>query len=158
MDDQQARGVEEAAQRFSEGLLESYKAAAGRTVSTQELSAELTQNFFDGVINNLRTQAEANRETIRELVDQQQRQQEAARSLARDSVNAYMEFLDSMFFFYRRSAEEVEWGVGEAQNSTEETDRGAEEVQSSSGEAQSDTSEYFRSMISETNRRSAGEA
>jgi hypothetical protein len=158
MDDQQARRVEEAAQRFSEVLLESYKAAAGRTISTQELSAELTQNFFDGVINNLRTQAEANRETIRELVDQQQRQQEAARSLARDSVNAYKEFLDSMFFFYRRSAEEVERGVGEAQNSTEETDRGAGEAQSSSGEAQSDTSEYFRSMISETNRRSAGEA
>jgi hypothetical protein len=158
MDDQQARRVEEAAQRFSEVLLESYKAAAGRTISTQELSAELTQNFFDGVIKNLRTQAEANRETIRELVDQQQRQQEAARSLARDSVNAYKEFLDSMFFFYRRSAEEVERGVGEAQNSTEETDRGAGEAQSSSGEAQSDTSEYFRSMISETNRRSAGEA
>ncbi len=97
MDDQQARRVEEAAQQFSEALLESYKAAAGRTVSTQELNAELTQNFFDSVINNLRTQAEANREMIQELVDQQQRQQEAARSLARDSVNAYMEFLDSMF-------------------------------------------------------------
>jgi len=158
MDDQQARRVEEAAQQFSEALLESYKAAAGRTVSTQELNTELTQNFFDGVINSLRTQAEANREMIQELVDQQQRQQEAARSLARDSVNAYMGFLDSMFFFYRRSAEETKRGVGEAQNSTEETDRGAGEVQSSSGETQSDTSEYFRSMISETNRRSAGKA
>ena len=144
MDDQQERRVNEAAQQFSEALMESYRTAAGRTVSAQELNAKLTQNFFNGVINNLRTQTEANREMIRELVDQQQQQQEAAQSLTRESVNAYMEFLDSMFFFYRRS--------------TEEAERDVEEAQSSAGEAESGTSEYFGNIISETNRRSAGEA
>src|SRR5215212_11355272 len=121
MDDQQTRKVDEAAQQFSEALVESYRTTAGRTVSAQEHNAQLTQNFFNGVINNLRTQAEANRGMIQELANQQQRQQEASRALAQESASAYMEFLDSMFFFYRRSAQEAE------------TD--AEETQSSAGEA-----------------------
>ena len=38
-----------------------YQALANRSVSAQELNAQLTQEFFNGVINNLRTQAECNR-------------------------------------------------------------------------------------------------
>jgi hypothetical protein len=34
---------------------------ANRSVSAQELKAQLTQEFFNGVINNLRTQAQNNR-------------------------------------------------------------------------------------------------
>jgi hypothetical protein len=34
---------------------------ANRFVSAQELKAQLTQEFFNGVINNLRTQAQNNR-------------------------------------------------------------------------------------------------
>ena len=37
---------------------ESYQSIADRSVSAQELNAQLTQDFFNGVINNLRTQAE----------------------------------------------------------------------------------------------------
>jgi uncharacterized protein YdiU (UPF0061 family) len=134
MDDSQARRINQAAQQFAEALIQSYRTATGRTVSAQELNAQLTQQFFNSVINNLRTQAEDNREMIRELVDQQQRQQEAAQSLAQESANAYMEFLESMFFFYRRSVEEAEKtteaSVEEAERtaevSAEETERTAE--------------------------------
>jgi hypothetical protein len=111
MDDQQARRINEAAQEFAQALVESYRTATGRAVSAQELAAELTQNFFDSVISNLRSQTESNLAMIQELADQQQRQQEAVQALAQESTNAYMDFLDSMFLFYRRSVEETERSV-----------------------------------------------
>jgi hypothetical protein len=53
--------VNEAAEKFAEAITESFQALAHRSVSAQELNAQLTQNFFNAVINNLRTQAESNR-------------------------------------------------------------------------------------------------
>src|SRR5215212_9993217 len=117
MDDQQTRKVDEAAQQFSEALVESYRTTAGRTVSAQEHNAQLTQNVFNGVINNLRTQAEANRGMIQELANQQQRQQEASRALAQESASAWMGWLESRVFVYRRSGGEAGTGGEESQSS-----------------------------------------
>ena len=106
MDDRQTKRINEAARKFSEALMESYRATTGRTTSAQQLNAELTQSFFNAVIDNLRAQTGNNREMTQELVDQQRRQLEAAQTIAQESANAYMEFLDSLFF-YRRSVEET---------------------------------------------------
>ena len=65
MDKGQQSQVNEAAEKFAESLTEAYRAVAGRSVSAQELNAQLTQEFFNGVINNLRTQAESNRAPAR---------------------------------------------------------------------------------------------
>jgi hypothetical protein len=56
MAEQQQHRIEEAARQFSDALVESYRAVSERTVSAEQLSAELTQDFFNGVINNLRAQ------------------------------------------------------------------------------------------------------
>lgn len=144
MDDSQARRINKAAQRFAAVLMESYRMVTDRTVSTQQLNAELMQNFFEAVIDNLRAQAEGNQEMIRDLVSQQRRQQQAAQWLAQESANAYMGFLDSMFYFYRRSTQGAERSIGESQDQP--------------GEAEGDTREYFRNIMRETRRRSAGEA
>src|SRR3954470_3222960 len=150
MDEQQAKRVDEAAQRFADALINSYRTAAGRTVSTQQFNAELTQNFFNGVINNLRTQAEDNREMIQELVNQQQRQQEAARTLAQESSNAYMDFLNSMFSFYQSSVEEAERGAEEAERSVVgETERSTREVERSAEETARSAEETARSAADE---------
>jgi hypothetical protein len=97
MVNQQARKVNEAAEKFAEAIKESYQALADRSVSAQELNAQLTQDFFNGVINNLRTQAETNRALAEDLIEQQRKQQEASQVLAQESVNAYMDFLNSVF-------------------------------------------------------------
>ncbi|HEY6751528.1 MAG TPA: hypothetical protein VI027_09390, partial [Rubrobacteraceae bacterium] len=60
MDQQQQQQVNEAAEKFAEAVRESYQTVADRAVSAQQLNAELTQNFFNSVINNLRSQAESN--------------------------------------------------------------------------------------------------
>jgi polyhydroxyalkanoate synthesis regulator phasin len=108
MDERQQKQVNEAAEKFAEAIKESYQALADRSVSAQELNAQLTQDFFNGVISNLRTQAESNRALAEDLIEQQRKQQEASQALTQESVNAYTEFLNSMFSYYRGSLDEAQ--------------------------------------------------
>ena len=108
MNERQQKQVNEAAEKFAEAIKESYQALADRSVSAQELNAQLTQDFFNGVINNLRTQAESNRALAEDLIEQQRKQQEASQALTQESVNAYTEFLNSMFSYYRGSLDEAQ--------------------------------------------------
>jgi hypothetical protein len=105
MDREQQKQVNEAAEKFADAIKESYQALAQRGVSAQELNAQLTQDFFNGVINNLRTQAENNRALAEDLIEQQRKQQEASQALTQESVNAYMDFLNSMFPFAQGSTQ-----------------------------------------------------
>jgi hypothetical protein len=77
VDQKQQRQVKEAAEKFADALKESYQSIADRSVSAQELNAQLTQDFFNGVINNLKTQAEGNRALYEDLIEQQRKQREA---------------------------------------------------------------------------------
>ncbi len=108
MDQQQQRQINEAAEQFANAVIESYQAVADRTVSAQELNAELTQQFFNSVINNLQAQAEGNQQLTQQLADQQQRQQEATQQLTQESVGAYMDFINSMFSFYQGGVEQAQ--------------------------------------------------
>ncbi len=146
MDNQQVEKVNEAAEQFASAVKDSYQAVSDRTISAQQLNTKLTQNFFTKVINNLHNEAESNRQIAQELAGQQRRQWEAARTLTQESMNAYMDFLNSMFFYYQGSVKEAE----RKSTGGSET-RSGEEPQRSAGEA-------FRDLIRETNRRSRGEA
>jgi hypothetical protein len=108
MDEKQQKQVNEAAEKFADAIKESYQAIADRSVSAQDLNAQLTQEFFNGVINNLRTQAESNRALAEDLIEQQRKQQEASQALTQESVNAYMDFLNSMFSYYRGGLDEAQ--------------------------------------------------
>ena len=108
MDERQQKQVNEAAEKFAEAIKESYQALADRSVSAQELNAQLTQDFFNGVISNLRTQAESNRALAEDLIEQQRKQREASKALAQQSVNAYTDFLNSMFSYYRGGVDEAQ--------------------------------------------------
>jgi polyhydroxyalkanoate synthesis regulator phasin len=108
VDQKQQKQVNEAAEKFADALKESYQSIADRSVSAQELNAQLTQDFFNGVINNLRTQAEGNRALSEDLIEQQRKQREASRALATESVNAYTDFLNSMFAYYKGNLDEVQ--------------------------------------------------
>jgi hypothetical protein len=112
LDDRQQRQVNEAAEKFAAAIRESFEAVAERGVSAQQLNAELTQSFFNSVIDNLRTQVEANRALTRELAEQQERQWEATQALAQDSVEAYMDFVNSMFSYYQGTVAEAQRQAG----------------------------------------------
>ena len=107
MDERRIERVNEAGQKFAEALAGSYRAVSGRAASVQQLNAELTQNFFNSVINNLRSQAESNRQMTEELQGQQERQREATQALTQESVGAYMDFVNSMFSYYQGTVEQA---------------------------------------------------
>jgi len=101
MEQQEQQRINEAAEQFTDALVQSYRAVSQRGESAQEQNAQLTEEFFNRVVNNLRTQTDANREVGQQLADQQQRQAAAAQTLTRESVNAYMDFVHSAFSFYQ---------------------------------------------------------
>ncbi len=131
MAERQQQRINEAAQQFSDALAQSYRAVSDRAVSAQEPGARLTQDFFNRVIDNLRTQAEDTRQMTQQLADQQQRAQEAAQDLTRGAVDAYMDFMSSMFSFYQGSVESAErttTRAGSAGTTAPESPTDAEEL------------------------------
>jgi hypothetical protein len=112
----------EAAKQFADAVRASYQAVAKRGVEAQALNAQLTQQFFTDVINNLRTQTEDTREMTQQLADQQRRTQEAGQALTQESVGVYMDFVNSIFSFYQGSVQEEEKGAETAERDTKETD------------------------------------
>ncbi len=107
MDQQQQQQLNEAAQQFTDAFVQAQRAAADRGVSAQEMNAQLTQDFFNRVIDNLRTQAEDTRQMGQQLVDQQQRAMEAGRTLTQESVDAYIDFVNSMFTSWQGGVEQA---------------------------------------------------
>src|ERR671929_1020302 len=114
MDQQEQQRLNEAAQEFADAFVQAQRAAAERGVSMQELNAQLTQEFFNRVIENLRTQAEDTRQMGQQLADQQQRATEAGQTLTQESVRAYMDFVNSMFTFGQQGAQAAQRGAQQA--------------------------------------------
>ena len=85
-----ARDVNEAARRSAETLAESYRVVYAQAAESGERQQRLAQEFPELVANNLKEQAD--------------RQQEAGGALAKESIGAYMDFLDSTFSQYRAGA------------------------------------------------------
>ena len=70
------------------------------------MNAQLIQGFFNRVIENLRTQAVDTRQLGQQLLGEQQRLTEAGRTLTLETVDAYKDFVNTMFSFAQRSAEQ----------------------------------------------------
>jgi uncharacterized protein YukE len=117
-DQQSQQRINQAADQFTDALVQSYKTVAERGVSAQEGGAQVTEVFFNQTINNLRAQAEENRQATQQLADQQQRQAEVAQTLTRESVGAYMEFMDSMFSYWQGGIQTAEQGARETEKAT----------------------------------------
>ena len=114
MDQQEQQRLNEAAQQFADAFVQAQRAAAERGVSMQEQNAQLTQDFFNRVIENLRTQAEETRGLGQQLGDLQQQATEAGRTLTQESVSASLDFVNSMFSTVQLGEQAVQRGAQEA--------------------------------------------
>ncbi len=114
MDEQQQQRVNQAAEEFTDALVQSMRIASEQGINVQEQNARLTEDFFNRTVENLRSQAEGTRQAGQQLADQQQRQVEAAQQLTQESVNAYMDFVNSMFSFGQQGVREARRGAEEA--------------------------------------------
>jgi hypothetical protein len=105
MDRGRARDVNEAAARFAETLAESYRLVYAQAAESGERQQRRAQEFSELVARNLREQTEASRTGAERLSEQAHRQQEAGQAFARESVEAYAEFLDDAFSRYQAATE-----------------------------------------------------
>jgi ABC-type transporter Mla subunit MlaD len=107
----QQQRINQAAEQLANVIRESYQTMAERGMAVQELNAQLTQEFFNRVIENLRAQVEETQQMGQQLADQQQRATEAGHTLTQESVRAYMDFVNSMFSFGQGSMQASQGGA-----------------------------------------------
>ena len=124
VDPGKARDVNEAAARFAQTLAESYRLVYGQATESAERQQRRAQEFSELVSTNLREQTEAGRSSAQRLSEQASRQQEAGRALARESVQAYAEFLDDAFSRYREGTEQAAQSAREGARTLSETTAG----------------------------------
>ena len=124
VDQGKARDVNEAAARFAQTLAESYRVVYGQAAESAERQQRRAQEFSELVSTNLREQTEAGRSSAQRLSEQASRQQEAGQALARESVQAYAEFLDDAFSRYREGTEQAAQSAREGARTLSETTAG----------------------------------
>jgi len=112
---QQQHRINDAAEQFTDALGQSYKTVAQRGLGSLEQGPQFTEVFYKQTINNLHTQAEENRRATQQLAEQHQRQADAAQSLAQESVEAYRDFVDSLFSYWEGVIQATERGTREAE-------------------------------------------
>jgi hypothetical protein len=121
VDQGRARDVNEAARRFAETLADSYRLVYAQAAEAGERQERRAREFSELVAQNLREQTEASRSNAQRLSEQAARQQEAGQALARESVEAYAEFLDDAFSRYRSGTERAAQNVQEGVTATGQT-------------------------------------
>jgi hypothetical protein len=119
-----AQDVNDAAQRFAETLAESYRLVYGQATESAERQQQRAQEFSELVTKNLRAQTEAGRANAQRLSEQAARQQEAGQALARESVEAYTEFLNDAFSRYRSGTEQAAGSAQEGMRTLTDTTTG----------------------------------
>ena len=118
VDQGRTRDVNEAARRFAETLADSYRLVYAQAAEAGERQERRAREFSELVAQNLREQTEASRSNAQRLSEQAARQQEAGQALARESVEAYAEFLDDAFSRYRSGTERAAQNVQEGATAT----------------------------------------
>ncbi len=90
---------------------DSYKTVIDHTVALQERNVRFAQGLVDGMIGELRQQAESNRAMTQELVERAERQREAFQTLVEESLDMYPDLFDAPFAYFRQGMEIVESGM-----------------------------------------------
>jgi hypothetical protein len=119
-----ARDVNEAAKSFAETLAESYRVVYGQAAESAERQQQRAREFSELVSSNLREQTEAGRANAQELSEQAVRQQQAGQQLARESVEAYAQFLNDAFSRYQSNTERAAQSAQEGARPLTETTTG----------------------------------
>ena len=123
VDQGRARDVNEAA-RFAETLADSYRIVYGQAAESSERQQQRAREFSELVSSNLSEQTEAGRAGAQRLSEQPARQQEGGQQLARESVEAYAEFLNDAFSRYQSNTERAAQSAREGARTLSETTTG----------------------------------
>jgi hypothetical protein len=100
-----------AAERLAKTTGDSYETVVDHTVALQERNVRFWQGTLDGVVREIREQAESNRALTQELVERAEGQRGVVQTLIGESVDAYMDLVYSPFAYYRQGLRLVESGI-----------------------------------------------
>jgi hypothetical protein len=100
-----------AAERLAKTTGDSYKTVVDHTVALQERNVRFWQGTLDGVVREIREQAESNRALTQELVERAEGQRDVVQTLIGGSVDAYMDLVYAPFASYRQGLRLVESGI-----------------------------------------------
>ena len=104
--------VNEAVERMTQTIWDSYETAVENTAAMRESNSRLVRSLFESNIELLRTQAEIqaeiNHHTLQSLADQIRKHREALLELSRESLHAYDGFVDSLSSYYEEVSKEAE--------------------------------------------------
>jgi hypothetical protein len=123
---ERANRVSEASEQMTEAARDSFRVVADGAVAVQERNAKFAQSMFESGIETLRGQAETNRAVMENLAEETGRQQDALRTMVQESVGAYMDFLNSTFFYSQRGLEVTEEAAREGERVIEGSDQEGE--------------------------------
>jgi hypothetical protein len=98
-----------------------FQGGADGAVAVQERNAKFAQSVFESGIETLRGQAETNRAVMESLAEETGRQQDALRTMVQESVGAYMDYLNSAFFYSQRGLEVTEEAAQEGERVIEQS-------------------------------------
>jgi hypothetical protein len=112
---QEHQRLNEATEQYADAIAQSYKAVSARGVAALERNVQLTEEFFKGGVSNLRTQTDDNLQLTQQIAEQQQRQVDAAQTLTQETVDAYMDFANSVFGFWQGGTQVANRGANEAE-------------------------------------------
>ena len=128
VDRRREQAVDEAAAKFADTLAESYRIVYEQAAEARERQGRFAQDLSERVLEHLKEQTESGHAASEQLADQARRQQEAGRAFTQESVNAYMDFLDTAFSQYRegtqRAAGSAQEGAPGATRATAESAAG----------------------------------
>jgi hypothetical protein len=98
----------------SQTLREAYQTVLQGSVAAQERSVKFAQSIVENGTEELRNQAATTQAIIQTLAQQSERQRQAIQRLARESVEAYINFMFAPFSFYQKGFEAVKETVEQA--------------------------------------------
>lgn len=98
------KAVEHAAKATSD----SYRTLLDHTVALQERNVRFAQGWADASVSEFRHQTESNLAMALELVERAEKQRDALRILADESVHAYTDLIFAPFSYYKQDLRLVE--------------------------------------------------
>lgn len=119
-------------------------AVVNSAFAAQQRNIHFAQTTFENSVELLKSHAEGTRNLMQTVVEQSQQQQEVFRTLARESMNAYVDFFRAPFSYYQQALDAAktagEQGLESVQKVTENaqkaTRQGLENMQNASRQAQ----------------------
>lgn len=106
------------AERLAKANGDTYKVVVDHFAAQQERNVRFAQGTLDGMVGEVRHQAESNRSLTQELVERAEQQRGAYQTLVEQTANAYMDLLYAPLSYYKQGLKVVE---GEIERAAERT-------------------------------------